>query len=736
MKLTSAKRIQVALLAVFVFVLLGVGIPQFAQNRRSGPRVITGLNDVVFSFRFSPDSRTLAIARGASDSAQRYGQVELWDSETGTLRRIIKGFDGPVWSISFAPDGKTLVTGSSEYRSEKIQEKPLKRAGKVVAELKWWDAQTGDLKKELELPGEDRLGVIASHSPDGRLLAILEYYSTVFIFPGSAPFEVGNRPTGFTPTIFGRTSDADLKLIDSQTGELRHKLKEGLVSDTTIFGGRFRGGFPDPSSFAGIGQRSQRTAFSADGQFVAVWTPSDIRLWDTRTGEEARKLKNFKGRLRAVAFSPDGRSLAAATSTFSKDDQLSEIQFYDLANGTLTTTVKVRAKVISSMAFGLNGRDLLIGGWQRDPDRAAAVLELANMQTGSLGIVPTGDDGTVTSLQFSPNGRALALQSDASTIKLFDTGTWKVKHTFDENSDGVSPKSNTRFVLSVKRVLALAFSTDGKTVAGEVEQEGIKLWDPRTGEVKKQLADQEDTASLVEISANGNSAAEVHDNDTIRLWNIASGDKTRIAKTGDAVSAIALSPDGQTLAIGYPNRIDLLDTSTRKTIRTLAGFQTEVNCITFAADGQTLAAAEDTIIHIWGVAGGQLRRTIVSFGKVTALRFAPGGRTLAGASENGLLSLWDQQTGVQIGQLKKHKAAVNAIAFSPNGELMATGGDDQTVIIWEMASGKPRRTLKGHDLTVTSLAFSPDESLLASGSGNASVVLWDVKTGKLNRVLK
>ena len=104
------------------------------------------------------------------------------------------------------------------------------------------------------------------------------------------------------------------------------------------------------------------------------------------------------------------------------------------------------------------------------------------------------------------------------------------------------------------------------------------------------------------------------------------------------------------------------------------------------------------------------------------MRFAPATRVLASAAEDGIVILWDLQTGTVNQQLKKHSGAVNAIAFSADGNLMATGGDDRSVIVWELATGKVRRTLKGHDLTVTSLAFSPDGTLLASGAGNASVV--------------
>src|ERR1700730_11558466 len=90
----------------------------YAQPRGRSPRVVSGLTDIVWSVKFSPDSRILAIARGPGGA----GRVELWDVASGTLRHSIKGFDGDVWSISFTPDGKTLVSGSGGIHSNKIPE--------------------------------------------------------------------------------------------------------------------------------------------------------------------------------------------------------------------------------------------------------------------------------------------------------------------------------------------------------------------------------------------------------------------------------------------------------------------------------------------------------------------------------------------------------------------------------------------------------------------------------------
>src|SRR5256885_2309913 len=103
--------------ALFVCLLFNAGPRLSAQNRRP-QRVFTRQTDIVYSTQFSPDGRTLAIARGAPDTHR----VELWDLATGTLRHVIGGFEGAVWSVSYAPDGKTLVTSSTEFHASRIQQ--------------------------------------------------------------------------------------------------------------------------------------------------------------------------------------------------------------------------------------------------------------------------------------------------------------------------------------------------------------------------------------------------------------------------------------------------------------------------------------------------------------------------------------------------------------------------------------------------------------------------------------
>ncbi|GKZ39322.1 hypothetical protein AbraIFM66950_012289, partial [Aspergillus brasiliensis] len=114
---------------------------------------------------------------------------------------------------------------------------------------------------------------------------------------------------------------------------------------------------------------------------------------------------------------------------------------------------------------------------------------------------------------------------------------------------------------------------------------------------------------------------------------------------------------------------------------------------------------------------------------VRSVAFSPDGRTLASASDDQIIKLWNTAMGVKQRTLTGHSDTVWSVAFSPDGHTLASASHDHTIKLWDTATDIEQRTLTGHSDWVSSVAFSPDSHMLASASDDQTIKLWDTATG-------
>lgn len=149
----------------------------------------------------------------------------------------------------------------------------------------------------------------------------------------------------------------------------------------------------------------------------------------------------------------------------------------------------------------------------------------------------------------------------------------------------------------------------------------------------------------------------------------------------------------------------------------------------FAPDGQTIATASmDKMIHIWDL-NGNLKSTLLGHTRmVNDVDFSPDGSKIISASDDSTAIIWNAKKGNIIKVLKKHKADVNAAKFSPNGKYILTGSRDKTAILWS-SEGEYITTLTGHRNIIYDVDFSPlREDLIATASRDSTVKIWNINT--------
>ena len=179
-----------------------------------------------------------------------------------------------------------------------------------------------------------------------------------------------------------------------------------------------------------------------------------------------------------------------------------------------------------------------------------------------------------------------------------------------------------------------------------------------------------------------------------------------------------------------------MNTSPGNCVATLRGHQglfAGVNALALAADCQTLASAsDDKTIRLWDLPTGQARSILRGHSNfVKSVAFHPTQpHLLASGSKDRTIKLWDTNTGELLQTLTGHQNQVNGVIFSPDGEILASCSADKTIYLWHHSTGKIITILKGHILGVNAIAFSPQAPLIASASADATVKIWNL-TGDL-----
>ncbi len=460
-------------------------------------------------------------------------------------------------------------------------------------------------------------------------------------------------------------------------------------------------------------------AFSPDGKTLVSRASimgenrtGPIIFWETATGKELRRVGDYLN-LGAPAFTPDGKMLAAFVGE-------REVCFWEAATGKELRRLKIPSgfgPLGGLLAFARDGKVLAVGGLA-EVGSAKTVL-LVDATSGAL-IRPLAahPEEVIHSLALSGDGKvAAAGGAIEGTIALWDTATGKEVRRLQGHR---------------KRVLALAFSEDGKLLASASEDRSARLWDVATGKELKRLRYEERFGGEVNRIRflPGGRRLVASSYASVRVWDVASGEEVGKMPGGPA-GLLDLSPDGKTLAMSGENgQIVLRQLGTGKRLLTPEGHQRPVGSVALSPDGKTLATGSwDETLRLWETGTGkELRRHQLAFN--VQLAFTPDGKTILAGSYDGLLRTYDAATGKELRRFLAHKGGVRRVVMSPGGETFATAGEDKAIRLWKAGSGAEIRRFIGHKGWVGDVTLAPDGKALASVGEDGSLRLWDVSTGK------
>jgi WD40 repeat protein len=565
---------------------------------KEGPR-LKRMPRLLACLAVSPDGKAIA-------TLDQLGSVRLWDvalsKELRSFAEERKG-DAPRQSpssINFTPDGKALIVELGESGTADIK--------KVI---QVWDVKTGKLRHRIE-SAAGYGGPTLVIAPHGKVMAWIDNDNSVTLADLSTGKTVSRIQKG--PALAPEMAlSPDGNILFGKKGDIK---EDKIVAWDVVSGKVLR-------TLAPSGRRSawlshivgRQLAVSPDGKLLACCGEGNvIRLLDAQTGKEVPALGGHQAPVFSVNYSRDGKTL----TTHGADRT---VRLWDVAKGVETGRVPL-PEFADVFLVSPDGRRLVTSG--------VAGVKLWDAVTGKeLHQLVADTEATIPGqFAFTPDGKTLAVRGYRDgAIRMFDVGSGKELCSFALPTE--KPKPREAQGRGARRSSLFLISPDGKVLVTPAQDNGLVLWDVVVGRPLGRLKLPPGQAvSRGAFTPDGRSLALESGTGGINLWEVATGAVRRSygkkpqqdpsgregpggrpawgrpQTSSSPPPALALSPDGRSLALADNSEIHVWDVVTGLERGRFRGEQGTVLTLTFSSDGRTLASAgADTTVLVWDVAG-------------------------------------------------------------------------------------------------------------------------------------
>jgi WD40 repeat protein len=664
-----------------IFVGNGKTIRVFDLETGKPVKSIKGSEHGIAALALSPDGKVLASAGWG---------VDLWDAATGKkLRRLGAG---TVRNIAFSPNGKKLISGRVFDLSGNEQENFL------------WHQQD--------------IHYVAC-APDGK---------TVVSRLGDGKISIADLTTGeeirtikpsksSDPVVALSPSGTILAVADSRYQDPSRNLLHTIRLVDTATGNEEIGVFGDPR------ERTTDLAFSADSKLFASVGDKGLHVWDVASGKEKCR---FAGEGVGLHFTPDGERVIAIGEI---------IRVWDVERGKELHPPEGPAGSVSTLAFSPDGKILAASSFS-DPR-----IFLWEAASGKLLRILPGHDVYIRPVSSRSDGKVVSSDGDSPT-RVWDWDEWdvdaekpifafKVHQSQEQAMHPFFWQGFTDARLLMRCVPArdsytrsVHFAPDGKLISGGGDST-LRVWDvnagrelhrfklhePQAGEKPLQVLSMTVSRDARTLAA-ACRAFETTRETKVFVWDLANGKLLRQSQyqvTFYYTDFPTFSPDGNVLLRRDGRDLVLKDSSSGKKLRTLEATQSSRDPnvpgldilegpFVFSSDGMSVAmrssrktkltseSRDNYTIRIFDLATGKERHRIPVGTRYPCLAFSSDGKRLAAGQE--VIHIWDAATAKELWRSPNLDARAVAIAFSADGTRLASGLDDTTILIWDVGSAK------------------------------------------------
>lgn len=407
---------------------------------------------------------------------------------------------------------------------------------------------------------------------------------------------------------------------------------------------------------------------------------------------------------------------------------------YSLGVTCLHLLTRVKPDNLFDPLKGWVWRDVLAKQGRSVPERMAQVLDkmvqemvrdryqtaaevLRDLSEGSVSSPPVAVHKPISQ---KPISSPPSVSSSVAVSKPVSRG-WRCIHTLKDHSSLVT---------------SLAVSSNSLIVASGSLDDTIKLWNINTGELFNTLFGHLNAVNSVAFTPDGKLLGSCSDDGTIKLWNPSKGILVATLKGHlRDINSVAISQNGTLLASGSEDRtVKLWDLTKGFTgnelnpIRSLSGRSGMIKCVTFSPNGEKVASGGlDNNIYLWNVAKGDLLSTLSGhFNSINTVAISPDGNILASGSKDQTIKIWDisKNNPMLLRSLAGHTNMVNSVVFSPQGNTLISASSDNTIKLWQVATGKLIGSLSGHLGAVNAVALAPDGKTILSASSDKTIKIW------------